>query len=190
MLKRERIHRDLLLLEELGVLLSSFLEMENVPDGLLHLYKKKLALLKNDMDAEQQEDESVEHMAVVEQVRGVDLPIKDVVESECVPEYPRLKEEAKYSLNEQLSQASETSLGDSFGEKKIVSLIQEIGLNDRFFFVAELFDNSMDKYLSTINHLDSLDSYGEAKHFLSDRYNWDTDNPAYVKFDKIVYRRY
>ncbi len=87
-------------------------------------------------------------------------------------------------------------LSEKLGQTKIGDLNNAMGLNERIFTVNELFgaDNSL--YRNTISDLNALNSFEEAKAYLSanvaERFNWTQKskrNKAKI-FIKLVRRRY
>lgn len=105
----------------------------------------------------------------------------------------KFKDEKK-SLNEKLS--------DSTTDKSIVSKLQKnpikdlktvIGINEKFMFINELFEGSLQKYNENINTLNSLKSKTEAIKFmelLKNEYSWKVDSDAYTALADLVMRRY
>ncbi|MFV0346255.1 MAG: hypothetical protein ACK5IQ_08435 [Bacteroidales bacterium] len=65
-----------------------------------------------------------------------------------------------------------------------------IGLNDKFMFIRELFDNNYDKYLECIDKLDTMDNLESAFTFLQSKYAWAEDTKSLADFLQIVRRRF
>jgi len=72
---------------------------------------------------------------------------------------------------------------------KISDLKTAIGLNDRFLFTRELFDNNQEIYAETIEKLNSANNLEEAIVFLETNFHW-TKNDASLKFIDLVNRRF
>ncbi|MFV0483027.1 MAG: hypothetical protein ACK5MG_02880 [Bacteroidales bacterium] len=72
----------------------------------------------------------------------------------------------------------------------IKSIKAEIGLNDKFLFIRELFDNNFDKYIECVDGLDAQNNLDCAISFLQDKYTWVEDTSALTDFLKIVKRRF
>src|SRR5665648_605 len=92
----------------------------------------------------------------------------------------------------------ERSLNDVIGEKSteskltngpITSLRAAIGLNDRFFFIREIFDNNTDKYNSVIEQLDKLETIQEAVEYLKANLSLQKSNTS-LKFVDLLKRRF
>ena len=92
----------------------------------------------------------------------------------------------------------ERSLNDSIGENKseskltngpITSLRAAIGLNDRFIFIREIFDNNTDKYNTIIDKLDKMEHIQEAVEYLKANLSMQK-NEASLKFVDLLKRRF
>lgn len=97
------------------------------------------------------------------------------------------------SFYDRFNSNEDNSLASKFGATKIASLKEAFGLNDRLQCINELFEGNKDKFESTLNTLDNLDSYATAKQQLSEvavSMNWDLDNEVVTDFVKKVERRY
>lgn len=93
----------------------------------------------------------------------------------------------------------ERSLNDSIGENKsieskltntpITNLRAAIGLNDRFIFIREIFDNNTEKYNTVIEQLDKLESIQQAVEYLKANLSMQK-NEASLKFVDLLKRRF
>ncbi|MBW8334902.1 MAG: hypothetical protein K0M40_22990 [Prolixibacteraceae bacterium] len=92
----------------------------------------------------------------------------------------------------------ERSLNDSMGENKqesklsnspITSLRAAIGLNDRFLFIREIFNNNSEKYNAVIEHLDKMEQIQEAVEYLKANLSMEK-NETTMKFVDLLKRRF
>jgi hypothetical protein len=84
-------------------------------------------------------------------------------------------------------------LADQFGKKKISGLNQAIGINEKFFFINELFDGNMKEYKTAIDTLNQFENFAKAAEFLETIVNkngWDKSNEAYTLLVDFVERRF
>lgn len=91
------------------------------------------------------------------------------------------------------------SLNDTIGENKsmdsklahspIPSLKAAIGLNDRFLFIREIFNNNSAKYNEVIDRLDQMDQIQEAVEYLRANLSMQK-NEASMKFVDLLKRRF
>lgn len=93
----------------------------------------------------------------------------------------------------------ERTLNDTLGESKvpeskltngpITSLKAAIGLNDRFLFTREIFNNNSAKYNEVIDNLDKMDKIQEAVDYLRSNLTMQK-NEASMKFVELLKRRF
>jgi len=93
----------------------------------------------------------------------------------------------------------ERSVNDVIGENKstepnlnngpISSLRASIGLNDRFIFIREIFDNNTDKYNTVIDQLDKLETIQQAVEYLKANLSLQK-NETSLKFVDLLKRRF
>jgi trimethylamine:corrinoid methyltransferase-like protein len=61
-----------------------------------------------------------------------------------------------------------------------------IGINDKYLFTTELFDNNNTVYLDTINILNGFDTYEQASNWLNSKYDWEEDNQAAIALAELL----
>lgn len=74
--------------------------------------------------------------------------------------------------------------------KPVSDVKKAFGLNDRFYFQRELFDNNADLFNQTLDQINHMDSYDSAVSFLQSNYSWEADNEATESFYKSIKRRF
>ena len=91
------------------------------------------------------------------------------------------------SLNDLLTEnkTQELKLPGSHIEK----LEYAIGLNDRFQYTRELFDNNPELFKNTIRQIDQLSSLDEAVSYLNSHFKWKKTDTS-IQFAKLVKRRF
>ncbi|MBK3518065.1 prolipoprotein diacylglyceryl transferase [Carboxylicivirga marina] len=94
------------------------------------------------------------------------------------------------SVNDKLSN-NKTNVDDIKQIGKPVNDVRKaFGLNDRFYFQRELFNNNADLFNQTLEQINSMDSFDSALSFLQSNYNWASDNEASESFIKSIKRRF
>lgn len=84
-------------------------------------------------------------------------------------------------------------LAEKIGKKKISSLNQAIGINEKFFFINELFDGNMKSYKEAIDDLDKLERLANAVDYLEQLVKdkgWDKSKEAYTMLKDFIERRF
>lgn len=101
--------------------------------------------------------------------------------------------EAPETLGERLQQEQDPTLADKLQHSALNSLQSAIGINDKFLFVNELFNGSMEKYNRSIANLDDLKTLNGALIYLNElriELQWNSSNEAYKKLLELVHRKF
>ena len=75
-------------------------------------------------------------------------------------------------------------------EKPIKDLFTAIGLNDKFLYIRELFNNDSDSYTRTIEAINRLNGFNEAVKYIDSSFKWDFEKHEVQKFLELVRRRH
>lgn len=82
-----------------------------------------------------------------------------------------------------------TSSKNQPNDAPIRRLIEAIGLNERFDFIADLFDNKTDQFYHTVQTIDQMYALEDAEKFLKEEFNWH-DSEIKKQFMNLVKRRF
>ena len=85
------------------------------------------------------------------------------------------------------------SISDVIQSKKIVSLKLAIGINDKFFFLNELFDGKMNEYNDAIEKMDQKNTFKDAMEYfglMKENKNWDEESEAYNQLKEFLERKF
>jgi hypothetical protein len=111
-------------------------------------------------------------------------------------EIPKPENQEKTVIGETFQK--ERSVNDVMSEKSaeskltngpIASLRAAIGLNDRFLFIREIFDNNTEKYNTVIENLDKLETIQQAVEYLKAQLSLQK-NETSLKFVELLKRRF
>ena len=72
----------------------------------------------------------------------------------------------------------------------VEDIMVAIGLNDRFLFTRELFNNDSELFKSTINSLNKQASWDDAVAYLNEKFSWNPNDPTLILFLSFVRRRF
>lgn len=90
------------------------------------------------------------------------------------------------SLNEQIGDQKKESQGNSQISRPLTDLTREIGLNDRFFFIREVFNGKKDDYQRVISDLNRVDNMDDAMRIIEDGTESDpSDEPVKMLLDLV-----
>lgn len=97
------------------------------------------------------------------------------------------------SINNAFEDAFSNSVAKKLELQPIRNLAGHISLNQRFIFIANLFENNAETYNAQIATLDQLENENEAKSLLSElhqKFNWDLEDTNVTEFVTLVERRF
>lgn len=92
-------------------------------------------------------------------------------------------------FNEQIGE----SQGDDFSYmhgRKYENLSEAIGINDRFYYISEIFDGNREHYNEAMARLDKVQSIQEAKDILADYKNEKTSHEAVKQLLDLTRRKF
>lgn len=200
--KQVFIDKIALLSEELQILSSNWirndykitnLEVETYLSNLRYLSEQAqiLRLLLNEQSVETDSP----HVHMSSQKTSTPEPTTKIQEPVATFEQAAQNEfEAELSLHEKLSgQMQESSIADSlkntFFQKDL-----SLSLNERFFFINELFNGDQKDFEKVISHLATLDSWEEVEFYLNATcvmpYVWDEKELPRTKFYEFLQARF
>jgi len=115
-----------------------------------------------------------------------------VDQAEAISLNKRYRKE-QLSLNDSLK-PSQSTLHQSHARKAIESLSRAIALNQRHFFINELFNSEYSAYDQAIEKIDLCMNYNEAISLVTEnyavQYNWDMDKKPVEEFIELIERRF
>jgi hypothetical protein len=65
-----------------------------------------------------------------------------------------------------------------------------IGINDKFFFIRELFHGNAELFRQTLDHLDSLNDLDSATTYLENNFRWDMESEPAGIFMNLIRRKF
>ncbi len=206
---RHTIQAGLESLHEIEQIINEFSRHGNIPDIEMDLILQKIRNLYEVMLLlrEQQNEAGKESLKKEGTSRMPEDEISPVKEQsgDSVSEMPETKEikpekEARI-LSEQFGKR--TSLYDSIHDtvtqknsgpvgqaKPVTSIASAIGINDRFTFIRELFNNDQMAYEETMKILDEASNFNEAYNYMIQQFDWDMDSETVQLLLDIIRRKY
>ena len=86
------------------------------------------------------------------------------------------------------------SIAGVMQHRKISTMKEAIGINEKFLFIRELFNNETDTYQRCVEKIDAATSLAEATSILdaeyASKYSWNKEGNAYFHFTSLVERRF
>jgi len=100
------------------------------------------------------------------------------------------KFQAESSINENLAESRTEPLDTKLLGSAIDNIARNIGINDRFLIIRELFDGNSDEFGKLLSRLDGADNYESASHILSSHFADSTEHEGVEILAGLVKRRY
>jgi len=97
---------------------------------------------------------------------------------------------AESSINENLAGKQGSDIESKLVGQPIDNISRNIGINDRFLIIRELFEGDSDQFRELINRLDSADSYEEAKGIMETHFAESMDHEGVEILETLVKRRH
>ncbi len=101
--------------------------------------------------------------------------------------------DSKKLVNEIAKNKKEKDIANKL-QSQILGTISDIksaiSLNDRIWFIKELFDGSSEKYNKTVDLLNNYNNLDEALKYLDNNFKWNQENQSTKKFLEVIYRRF
>lgn len=82
-----------------------------------------------------------------------------------------------------------SKLEHKLSNRPVANIHSAIGINDRFQYIRELFEGSVDNFVKTVADLDSMNDIKEAVNYLQTNFRWKK-NETSLKFINLVKRRF
>jgi len=126
---------------------------------------------------------------------------EDKVEVEAVAEVPRVPEANKSRLADRFNDSGrmveqlkkvrqDEAITSGMHARPITDIAAAIGINDKFYFIRELFSGDNKAYIDTITRLNSAASLGEAMRILDESTVMGSDPAAQSSFVDVVRRKF
>ncbi len=175
------------------------IEEKPVAEEVEEVVEKEVVVEADELVEETEEiEETIEEIEVVKEEPSEE-PMQAGFDFSGAIEEPRKEapEEipaSESSLHEKLTNDDdELSLRKKLQNTPVTDIKSEISLARRFEYISILFEEDKDAYDNAISEFNSCSGVEEARTKLnnySQKYNWDLENKAIVKFVELVERRY
>ncbi len=97
---------------------------------------------------------------------------------------------AESSINENLAEKLGNEVDAKLLGQPIDNISRNIGINDRFFIIRELFEGEPDRYISMVNALDNAENYQAASSILKEQFEGNMDHEGVEILIGLLKRRY
>lgn len=113
------------------------------------------------------------------------------IKNEASPEIVADKFHSKKFVHDDISKKNvKKDVSSKMQSKPIPDINSAIGLNDKFIFIRELFNNDKDQYHETIQILNNFDTFENAVEYLNENFDWNSEDPNYERLKELVRRKF
>jgi len=136
---------------------------------------------KTEEKAEKSEEE------ITEEIKAGD--VLDLFDEPSANKNPEPSEK----VNEIQEGSEKETVADKLHKNKLVTIKSAIGINEKFFFLNELFAGDLQVYNDNIELLDSKDSFEEARSSfdeLSEKFQWSEELEAYTQLLQMIENKF
>jgi hypothetical protein len=111
---------------------------------------------------------------------------------EAAPEPGILAEKfsAESSINENLASQRAPDMDSKLTGQPIDNIGRNIGINDRFLIIRELFDGDADGFRSLVDNLDSAGNYGDAMNLIEEKFTGSMEHEGVEILVGLARRRF
>jgi len=202
-------------LEDARAIIDDLKKYEGVPVLQVELAKSKcksageiIAMLKTMGDIEQVEVKVKAEVKVKDEVKVKEevkapqpqssqpkpqpkpQPGPPIAEEKKIPIVADNFASAPNTFNDQLlSKNTDKDVTEIHKTKQISNLTEAIGVNDKFMFIREVFNNNKDAYLQAISKLDSIESIADARAVIMSYTGDNNENEAVTQLLDLVKRK-
>lgn len=92
--------------------------------------------------------------------------------------------------NENISSEPIQLIGEKASSHKLEDIQSAIGINDRFLFTRELFENSIEQYNTAISFVNQADCFESVLKWMESEKKWDLEDPTVAQFIDITKRKF
>jgi hypothetical protein len=97
---------------------------------------------------------------------------------------------AESSINENMAEKLGNDVDTKLHGQPIDNISRNIGINDRFFIIRELFEGEADRFISMVTALDSAENYQAASSILKAQFEGNMDHEGVEILSDLLKRRY
>jgi len=124
----------------------------------------------------------------------IEKPIENEVPVNQTSIIDQIEELAEENVHEKMADENEDTLAEKFKGGPIEDLKSAIGLNNKFWFIKELFNEDKKAFATALNALEAADDHASAQKWFDEEVRpnllADHDETALRKFLELLERRY
>ena len=198
---------------EIQNLLDHFADQPNELESGIELLASRISGLSQDFEILKRNAESVptQQKSEIKEPTEVSLTTdtsKEIIEVECEKSEPVIhskediiieeltdevenhKEIDSSIINDQIQTEPIKIISEKLSAQKLTDIQSAIGINDRFLFTRELFNNNSEAYQAAILFVNESNNFDSVMNWIKKEQNWDLEDPTVIQFIEITKRKF
>jgi len=174
---------------EPGELTASFMEKEKVHHIADNEGSEEIPGSQSPVKDEKSMDDIMDTAEIpvyekkISQIQKSGLEAKKTIGDRFVTDQAKINEK----LGEKLHKSDITS---AFQSSPIKTISGGVGINDKFFFIRELFNGDNELFNQTLHELDNSVNFNSACSFLMNKFSWDMESDPVQKLLNLIRRKF
>lgn len=161
--------------------LANFETNENIQTT--DLQKNKEIIVEKKEEAPQSEEAKTQEQEKIEEKIEEKLQPNNILADRF--------QDKKISLNDTLAGfKNDKDIAALLTARPIDNLKNAIKINDRIWYIQELFDHNANLYAQTIEAVNNLEHLDAALSYLFSKFDWDQSKKSTISFLELIYRRF
>jgi len=169
--------------------------------------KSKIVIVKSKSDKEEKEEIELEPEKITEPVKpenanhpeevnaeddfSQNIVHKTYQHEEVKTIADKFQLDSKPTLNEILGNKQKArDLASKYTGRPIENLKASISINDKIWFIKELFDGDSDLYNDTLKKVNEMKDLDQALSYLDQNFQWDQQKDVFQSFLELLFRRF
>lgn len=157
------------------------------------LPKGSIEFLNNDeMLREEKKEESAKEPELKPEPPKSEKPKEENLENESKEKIlgEKLKKQGAF-INEKIGSGNKgKDLSSKIQSTPIKSISGSMGINDKFYFIRELFNGNAEYFREAMNVLDQADNFNEAYNYILNTFDWDMDSETVQQLLNLIRRKF
>lgn len=161
--------------------------VSNEPEEMTFIATEPIQTNKTEVNLKKEitTSDSIESKNIIHE----ELPIiEDVIDNKQILEDKKEIETSRVTKNSQTEHIQ--LIGETISSHKLADIQSAIGINDRFLFTRELFENNVDEYNTAISFVNETAKFESVMNWIKTEKKWDLEDPTVAQFIEITKRKF
>jgi hypothetical protein len=135
--------------------------------------------------------EHVKKAVTVVETKTIPAPVSESAPTQEKSVVGKKPTEEKTYINEKLGEKThKKDISSKLQGQAIKSVAGSLGINDKFFFIRELFKGNSESFRQTMDELDEAHNFNDAYSLLINKFEWDMDSEPVQMLLNLIRRKF